>query len=336
MQNIVITGANGFTGSHILEDFKAHKKLLDFNIIAACRSSSKLPHWYKGAFLEGDLLEQHYLEKLTKNTDVICHTAAWAELNGSDENSKKYFYKPTIALIDTALKNGVKRFIFLSAIPSKPITKGIIHSNRSLEKIWPHYDSIIKIEKHLEMVSEQGMEVIILRAGFFTGKNYALGLLPVLLPRLKTHLVPWINKGQTSLPLIDGRDLGQAFRLASLTKLDRSLNHIDVVGKAIPTVREVFNYLHQKHAYPLPHFNVSFRFAYGFARFVQLVHKILPGDPLIVPSIVLLLEETNANNEKAKEILNYKPRIHWKESIDMQLSEMEVRQVTNMRLNKGK
>ena len=197
-----------------------------------------------------------------------------------------------------ALRNKVKRFIFLSAITSNPIELNKIHSKRKLEKIWPHYNSIIKIETHLKKISKEGMEIVILRVGYFTGKNYALGLLPILLPRLKTHLVSWIKNGKTTLPLIDGRDIGQVFRLSAIAQLKEEFNSIDVVGKEVPTVKEVFNYLHKKYKYPLPHFSVSYRFAYGFARFMQLIHRIIPSDPLIVPAIVLLLEETNATNKK--------------------------------------
>ncbi|WP_166964544.1 NAD-dependent epimerase/dehydratase family protein [Yeosuana marina] len=334
MDNIVVTGAAGFVGSHILEEFNRNG-LERSNVIAACRTKSKLPDWYQGETLIGDLSDKEYIEILTERADIICHTAAWAEMNGSDEDSKKYFYAPTINVINSALKNGVKRFIFLSAITSNPIEQNLVHSSRKLNKIWPHYDSIIKIENHLKKVSRQGMDVIILRVGYFTGKNYALGLLPILLPRLKTYLVPWINKGKTTLPLIDGRDIGLAFKQTVTAQLQEKFYVVDIVGKEIPTVREVFSYLHKEYSYPLPFFSVSFKFAYGFARLMQLIHKIIPGDPLIVPAIVLLLEETNATNIRAEQVLNYKPKIHWKESIDIQINEMVRKQASNMKMNKN-
>ncbi|HHH50542.1 MAG TPA: NAD(P)-dependent oxidoreductase [Saprospiraceae bacterium] len=186
----------------------------------------------------------------------------------------------------------------------------------------------------MEQIQDKGMEIIVLRVGYFTGKKYSLGLLPILLPRLKTHLVPWIEKGKTTFPLIDGNDVGLAFRLSITSKLEENFNIIDIVGKEIPTVREVFNYLNAKYNYPLPHFSVSYKFAYGFARFMRFIHKFLPSDPLIVPAIVLLLEETNATNDKAERILNYRPNIHWKKSIDIQIAEMEIRQAANMKMNK--
>lgn len=325
---IVITGATGFVGSHILESFGDKK-----GVIASCRHSSKLPQNYQDRVIVGDLHQHEYIKKLTKDADVICHTASWAEMNGGIADSKREFLEPTLHLIDQAVANGVKRFVFLSAIISKTIEENRLHTKLTLEKIWAHYDSIMKIERHLESVSNK-MEVIVLRVGYFTGKNYALGLLPILLPRLKTHLVPWIEQGKTTLPLIDGADIGLAFKLASSIDLEERLNIIDIVGKEIPTVREVFNYLHEKYAYPLPHFSVPFGFAYLFARFMRALHKLLPFDPLIVPALVLLLEETHANNEEAKVVLGYEPQVGWQESIDVQIAEMLEKQTTNMRMNK--
>ena len=328
--HVVVTGATGFAGSHVLESFKDH-----VHVSASCRDEKKLSELYREDALIGDLKSLEFVEKLTNGADVVCHTAAWAELNGKVEDSKREFLEPTLHLIDRALANGVKRFVFLSAITSKPIEEQRLHSGLALEDIWAHYASIIQIEKHLEGVSKKGMmEVIILRVGYFTGKNYALGLLPILLPRLKTHLVPYIKRGSTTLPLIDGVDIGKAFALAATVPLKESLSVVDIVGKEVPTVKEVFSYLHEKHHYPLPHFSVPFGFAYVFARFMRALHTVLPTDPLIVPSIVLLLEETHANNDKAKELLGYEATVSWKESVDVQIAQMGVEQKTNMRMNK--
>lgn len=334
MKKVVVTGANGFTGSHVLESF-GQAPTPTYEVYAACRNESKLPEWFTGPRIIGDLSDKDYVQKMTLQTDVICHTAAWAEMNGTLTDSNTYFFEPTKKLIEAAVKNGVKRFIFLSSTTSNPVTKNKVHSNKSLEKIWPHYHNVIRIENLLKQLSDEGLlQVIILRAGLFTGKNYSLGILPILLPRLKTHMVPWVNHGTTSLPLTNGKDIGEAFRLASITTLDHSFYSMDIVGKEVPTVKEVFQFLHAKYKYPLPLFNVSFPFAYIFARFVQLAHKILPGDPLIVPAIVLLLEETTPNNEKAKNVMGYTPKIHWKDSIDLQIREMNTKQTSNMKMNK--
>ena len=333
MNSIVVTGANGFTGSHILESFAGNPSE-DHKIIAACRNENKLPPWYDGEKSIGDLSNSAYVNKLTKEADVICHTAAFAEMNGTISNSNKYFFEPTKELIEASVKNGVKRFIFLSSTTSNPIGNNKLHSKRELKKIWPHYYNVIRIENLLKNMDAKGMQIVVLRVGFFTGKNYSLGILPILLPRLKTHLVPWVNHGNTSLPLTNGKDIGEAFRLASTVGLSKPFTVMDIVGKEVPTVQEVFGYLSEIYDYPLPHFNVSFKFAYAFARFMQMVHKLVPGDPLIVPAIVLLLEETSASNKLAIQTLGYEPKVHWKESIDIQIREMATKQKSNMKMNK--
>ena len=51
---VVITGATGFVGSHVLQAFVDinHK---DLHIIAACRDRTKLIKTFKGEIREGDL-----------------------------------------------------------------------------------------------------------------------------------------------------------------------------------------------------------------------------------------------------------------------------------------
>lgn len=331
-KNIVLTGAAGFVGSHIVEYF-SHIQDKENMLIPSCRDKRKLPEVYHDRCIEGDMKDADTRLQLVKNADVICHTASWAEMNGTLKASQENYLYPTLALIDEAVKNGVKRFIFLSAINSRPIEQNKLHTQLSLDKIWPHYDTIMKIENYLKEVSNK-MQVVILRVGFFTGKNYSLGLLPILLPRLKTYLVPYLKKGKTSVPLINGKDIAQSFYLSATEYLNDNFNVIDIVGKEIPSAREVFNYLHSKYGYPLPLYSVSFTLAYLVARFMRAVYKLTPFDPLLVPAVVLLLEETNSNNDKAKKLLGYKPEVDWRESIDIQIAEMGIRQTKNMRMNK--
>lgn len=342
-KNIVLTGATGFVGSHIVEYFIENKVVEHFmqkdtqedniTLIPSCRDKKKLPKLYQENCIEGDMKDEKTRENITKNADVICHTASWAEMNGTLKASQENYLNPTIDLIDSAVKNGVKRFVFLSAINSNPIEQNKLHTSLPLEKIWPHYDTIMKIENYLKNMSNR-MQVIILRVGFFTGKNYALGLLPILLPRLKSYLVPWLENGTTSVPLINGKDIAQAFYLSAIRPLKENFYTIDIVGNKIPKAKEVFQYLHIKYGYPLPLYSVSFGMAYFVARFMRCIYKLTPYDPLLVPAIVLLLEETNSNNDKAKEILGYEPVVDWKKSIDIQIAEMKVKQTTNMRMNK--
>lgn len=176
--------------------------------------------------------------------------------------------------------------------------------------------------------------MINLRLGLFAGRRYALGLLPILIPRLKTHLVPWVNGGRTSMPIIDGRDIGQAFSLASTASGLSDYEGFNIVGPTIPSVREVLTFLHSEYALPSPHFGVSFSLAYAFAWMMEKLDPLVPWEPLVTRSIIHLMEEVSVNNEKATQLLDYRPIHAWQDAIRAQLTEMSTRQTAPMSMAK--
>ena len=186
--------------------------------------------------------------------------------------------------------------------------------------------NVIKLENELRALADESFNVINLRLGIFAGKHYGLGVLPILLPRLKTHLVPWVKGGQTSLPIIDGRDIGQAFAKAAAVQGLVGYESFNIVGPEIPTVKQVIKFLHQQYGYPLPHFSVPFWQAYAFAWLMEKIDPIVPWEPLITRSVVHLLEEVNVDNQRAQRLLDYQPKFHWQDAVALQVEEMNRRQ----------
>lgn len=324
MKTILVTGASGFAGSHIVLALQETDK----QIIAACRERNRLPSGFKGEARVGDLRDESYRRQLLENVDVVCHAAAWSSLWGHAGESRRLFLEPTLALLEQCKESGVKRFVFLSTTSAAaPDQSGDPQSRGIQRKLWPHLCSIVEIEDRMQELSRQdGMEMVNLRCGLFVGERYGLGILPILLPRLKTHLVPWIKGGCTGMPLIDGVDIGQAFRLAAVHPKLEGFQGFNIVGPEIPTAREVIAYLHREFGYPQPHFSVPIPIGYVFARMMELLDPLVPWEPLVVRSIVHLLEETGADNRRAAEILGYHPEVHWQQAIKKQVLEMQQRQ----------
>lgn len=106
--SILVTGATGFVGSHVLEVLM-HRD--DVSVIAACRDKTRLLPSYKGEVREGDLRNEAYLEQLLDGIDVICHCAAWTSLWGHEQESEELYLQPSLRLIDKAIEKGIKRFI---------------------------------------------------------------------------------------------------------------------------------------------------------------------------------------------------------------------------------
>ncbi len=328
MQTILVTGANGFVGTHTL---KSLMKLKGINLIVACRDKTKLISEYKGEVREGDYRDEQYLDSMLDGVDVVCNAMAWTSLWGHNKESQELYYLPTIKLINKAIEKKIKRFINVSTTSAaSPRLSSDAMSTGMPRAFWPHLCNVIKIENYMRRNANSATAMINMRFGIFAGEHYALGILPILLPRLKTHLVPWVAGGKTSLPVIDGRDIGEAMKCASIAEQLNGYQAFNIVGKKVPTVREVIEYIHRKFGYPKPHFSVPFCMAYPFAWLMEKLDPVVPWEPLICRSVVHLLEEVNADNNRATKILGYHPEHHWQNAIDMQINKMHKLQKTAM------
>lgn len=329
---VLVTGANGFVGSHILEALQNRD---DVQLIAACRDKDRLPANFNGEVRAGDLRNSEYCREVVQDVDVLCHAAAWSSLWGHAAESDALFLQPALRLIEEAHAAGVRRFVNTSTTSAAAPDHSADPSSAGIPRPpWPHLCNVIEIENMLRAYADPQFQVVNLRLGIFAGQRYSLGVLPILMPRLKTHLVPWVAGGRTSLPLIDGRDIGQAFALAALADGLGDFEGFNIVGPEVPTVRQAITFLHEEYGLPLPHFSVPFAIAYPFAWLMEKLDAIVPWEPLVTRSIVHLMEEVNADNSKAERLLGYHPRYDWRTAIRLQVQEMQVRQVRPMRMSK--
>ncbi|HEY9033110.1 MAG TPA: NAD(P)-dependent oxidoreductase [Pseudomonadales bacterium] len=324
MKTVLVIGASGFVGSHALQCLQ---KLQHVKLIAACRDPQRLRVPFDGDIRQGDLRDPDYVSALLDGVDVVINAMAWTSLWGHVRESERLFLQPTLQLIDRFLASDAHRYINISttsaAAPehsADPMSQGIPRN------YWPHLCNVIRIENTLRSRASADKSLVNMRLGIFAGEHYGLGILPILLPRLKTHLVPWVAGGSTGLPLIDGRDIGQALSLAATAEGLDGYQSFNVVGSSTPSIRDVIEYLHRQHGYPKPHFSVPFTAAYGFAWLMEKLDALLPWEPLIVRSVVHLLENTHATNDRARDLLGYQPSCDWRQSVDMQVAEMTDRQ----------
>ena len=328
---ILITGASGFVGSHIVRTFAQSED----EIILTCRDASSLSHYAKKhKVMVGDLQDMAFINSIVEGVDVLIHVASYSSLYGHKKESIRYFKTPSFILIDSAKIAGVKRFINLSTLSSSPSYKTI--SQGIKKDFWPHLESVISIENHLRKSASKQFNVINLKCGLFVGEHYSLGLLPILLPRLTSHLTPYVDNAKASMPLVDGRDIAQAFHNAVYVEDLENFEEFDVVSKTIPTAKEVFEYLHVEHNYPLPHFSVPYSIAYLFAYCMEKISFITPFEPFITRSIIHLLQEVQIDAERTKTLLGYQAHYSYKESIDAQINEMKRNDFSAMKMSTKK
>ncbi len=116
MDNILITGANGFVGSKLCEKFL--KK--GYKIKALVRKTSNLiflkPFEKKINIVYGDIRDKDSIRKYFKNIDIVIHTAGYA----SDWGKYSLFYDINVLgtknVAELALEYNIKHFIHFSSI----------------------------------------------------------------------------------------------------------------------------------------------------------------------------------------------------------------------------
>lgn len=322
---VLVTGATGFLGRNILHALSDRS---DVELIAACRVPKKLPADFSGETRVGDLLDAKYRRELTRDVDVICHAGTWASFWGHAALEKSHFYEPAIDLIENAINSGVQRFLLAStvAIARKPRAHELVDdfAETAYTGYWPHLDRLIDVDRFMQTNASRGMKMINMRLGHFVGRGNRMGMVPALVPRMKTHMVPWLSGGRSHMPLVADSDLGEAFALASTAPNLNDYESFNICGAEFPTAREVFEFIASETCTPTPWFSVPYFAGYMFGWLMETLHPLLPEkSPFLTRSLVHVSEDWLCSTDYARTKLGYEPRKLWQTAVREALSELK-------------
>ena len=157
----LVTGANGFLGSHLLQSMK-NKGLA---VIGTVRTDDGQN------FVTGDLSKFTAWADLFKDIDVVIHSAAKAHDMSGNSNLKKIYtevnFNLTSQLAKQAKAYGVKRFIFISTIKVNGETTSKNHPFTAEDSPAPVDDygiSKFEAEQELLKMHQAGVfEIVIIR-----------------------------------------------------------------------------------------------------------------------------------------------------------------------------
>lgn len=121
MENILVTGADGFIGSHLTEMLVAKgykvKALSQYNSFNSWGWLEDVGCLSDIEVLNGDVRDPHYCNHITKNIDIVFHLAALIAIPYSYVAPNSYVDTNVIGTLNicqAALDNGVKRLIHTS------------------------------------------------------------------------------------------------------------------------------------------------------------------------------------------------------------------------------
>ncbi len=319
---VLVTGATGFLGGNLLSTLKAESSVTP---VAACRRRTRLPRDFTGEIREGDLLDPAYRRKVVQGIDVVCHAGTWASMWNHRRLERERFYEPACDLVDQAIAHGVKRFILASSVAVAGREQAPIDDFAPGRHtgFWPHLDRLIDLENYMRDSSGRGTQMVALRLGHFVGVGNRLGLVPALVPRLKTRLVPWLSRGRKHLPLVTDSDLGHAFARAVRADGLAAYESFNICGTEFPTLREVIDFIASETGSPRPLYGVPYRLGYLFGGLMEALHPLLPGSsPFLTRSIVHLCEDWVCSTDHARRKLNYVPKKNWRTAVREHLADL--------------
>ena len=168
-ENILITGATGFIGSHVLG------RLLEesYPVVAIVRKRSNYKNVEdlerKGAILvEGMFYENEVLEKVFGDYSIQ-HVVHIAALRGGGNGTRRAYYTVNVlgteALLKVSLAHKIKRFIYFSSVGVLGTIPrdlpGDLHSELNGDNAY--HDSKILAERKVNEYIEMGLDAFILR-----------------------------------------------------------------------------------------------------------------------------------------------------------------------------
>ncbi|MBI3686036.1 MAG: NAD(P)-dependent oxidoreductase [Actinobacteria bacterium] len=314
---VLVTGATGFLGRNVLA---ALSRRPDVTVVAACRTPDQLPADFTGEVRPGDLLDPEYRRTVVRGIDVVCHAGTRGTLWRHAAHARDDFYRPTIDLMEQAIQAGVTRFLFTGTVVVATVRRdgGPSMDDSPVQRApgWPYQRQIGAVEEWMRANSHRGTQLVAMRLGAFVGAGNTVGLVPLLVPRLRTRLVPWLAGGHSRQALVADTDLGEAFALAATAPGLGDYESFNICGPEFPTTREVVTFLAEQTGVRLPWYSVPFAAGYAFGWLMEALHPVLPGDvPFLTRSIVRLSEDWYCPNDHARDTIGYRPTKDWRQAI---------------------
>ncbi len=246
----LVTGANGFTGSHLVKvlEQQSHevcslvRKFSNLERLAGCQTK----------LVYGDITDKDALKTAMTGVDWVFHTAAYVELGLVNEpEMERVNVEGTRAVLEVAQAAGISKMVYCSTIGIFGDTKGQM-VDETFQRTQTDFSSAYDRTKYqaqqlVDQFATEGLPVVsILPSGIFGTDDPHFG--PVIKQFRSGKLKLWAG-GDRITGIVHVDDLVAAMILAA-NKGKPGAKYIISAGEL--TTREMFNQLSQITGIPTP------------------------------------------------------------------------------------
>ncbi len=316
---ILVTGATGFIGRNLVSAL-----ISDGHQVAAMvretSNTNRLPK--ETVIVTADLFDRESLELAVGENDAVIHLAAYFDFYPED---KDLMYKINIEgtknLMNVCVGSAVQRFIYCSTTETiGPVANPPGDEDSELRPAFDYSKSKVQAEAHIREISQiTGLPHIILRPTGVMGEGDLYTAFELIRALNDGEVIAFPRDGSKHIMYIYVGDVIEAFRNA--ITLDAALNETILLCPDEPmTFDNLLQFLIMKLGVRGPRFRVPTILAkIGIGLLSPFKNRKKTTFLWHIKTVQSLVEERWYSNSKAKELLNWRPKVSMEEGLTKQI-----------------
>ncbi len=321
MKKILITGAAGFIGSHLVE-LLLEKNIPSNNLRLLILKNESLDNLPKADFdiIRGDITNEQDLKKAVKDVDIVYHLAALTIEGGKyylKEEYERVNVEGTKKLLEECKDENIKKFVFFSSIAvyGLPAWIGNINGWNETQEKDPreiYGESKLLAESALVEAHEKwNIPYVIIRPTSVYGPRDKRNLLE-LFKTIKKHIFFYIGDGKNKMDYVFVKDVALGAYLAAASNKTHD-DYIIGAGKPI-TLNEIGLVVSESINSKVIPIHIPKIVGFFISYLVLWISNLLKIKPLFFPNRVrVMTRNCYYDITKAEKELKYKPLFSFEE-----------------------
>jgi dihydroflavonol-4-reductase len=312
MTQILVTGATGFLGRHVIHTLLGTGAPLACPIRILSRSGNPWPNDPRVEHVGGDITDATAVRKAVAGAGVVLHLAGLVKRDpGSADAMRRTHVEGTRNVCEAALGAPATRIVVASSSGTVAVSRDpVVHTESApyatgVVDHWPYYLSKIEQEKLALAYHEEGkLDVVVLNPSILLGPGDIHRSSTDDVRAFLDRRIPNVPSG--GLNFVDARDTARAF----VSAIDRGRGgQRYLIGGHNMTIRAFFGFLERISGVRAPRLVLPERIARGGAAFLRRAYAIAGGRfPLDDASIEMAYRYWYCDSALAQKELGFEAR----------------------------